>query len=143
MVQDAIDQVAVVPFLAVRFLVAAAVLWPVARRRAGTPGEMRDGMVAGGVLCIAFLLQTVGLQHTTAAASAFITYLLVVLVPVIVAVRSRRLLTVAVALGVVVAVFGLAALPGPPAGAVSSMASVSVRCSPSDVRWASPCTWSS
>ncbi len=111
-VQDAIDRVAVVPFLAVRFLVAAAVLWPIARRRAATPGEVRHGVMAGGVLCVAFLLQTVGLRHTTAAASAFITYLLVVLVPVMVAIRSRRLPTVAVALGVVIAVVGLAALTG-------------------------------
>ena len=37
-VQGAIERADVVPFLAVRFLVGAAVLWPLARRRPATPG---------------------------------------------------------------------------------------------------------
>lgn len=111
-IQDAIDQVSVASFLAVRFLVGAAVLWPVARRRPSSPGEIRHGVLAGVCLGAAFLAQTEGLRSTTAATSAFITYLLVVLVPVIVAIRTRRLPTLAVIIGVVVAVLGLAALTG-------------------------------
>mgnify|MGYP001492124943 CR=1 FL=1 len=115
-VQDAIERADVVPFLAVRFLIAAAVLWPLARRRPSTPGEVRHGIVAGGCLLVGYLLQTVGLRTTTAATSAFITYLLVVLVPVIGVVRTRRAPAPNVVVGVVLAVAGLGLLSGGVAG---------------------------
>lgn len=110
--QDAIDQVSMVSFIAVRFLVAGAVLWPLARRRPSSSGEICHGMAAGGCLLVGFLLQTAGLRTTTSATSAFITYLLVVLVPLIGSVRTRRLPTPAVAMGVALAVVGLGALSG-------------------------------
>lgn len=113
-VQDTIEEVAVVPFLAVRFLVAAAFLWPLARRRPATPGELRHGVAAGVCLLVGYLAQTVGLQHTTSSASAFITYLLVVIVPVMSAVLTRTMPTWSVAVGVVLAVAGLTLLSGGP-----------------------------
>lgn len=115
-VQDAIERADVMPFLAVRFLIAAAVLWPLARRRPATPGERRHGVTAGGCLLVGYLLQTVGLRTTTAAVSAFITYLLVVLVPVIGVVRTRRRPATNVVVGVALAVAGLACLSGGTAG---------------------------
>lgn len=115
-VQDAIERAAVLPFLAVRFAVGGAVLWPIARRRPSSPGEVRHGVLAGACLVVGFLFQTFGLQHTTSSSSAFITYLLVVLVPVIGVFRTRRLPTRAVALGVVLAVVGLLLLSGGPSG---------------------------
>lgn len=111
-VQGAIERADVLPFLAVRFLIAAAVLWPLARRRPATPGEVRHGVAAGSCLLVGYLLQTVGLRTTTAATSAFITYLLVVLVPVIGVVRTGRRPAPNVVLGVVLAVAGLAFLSG-------------------------------
>lgn len=111
-VQGAIDRAAVLPFLAVRFLVGTAVLWPLARRRPATVGERRDGVLAGLTLLAGFLFQTVGLRTTTAATSAFITYLLVVIVPVIGVVRFRRRPAPNVVIGVVLAVAGLWALSG-------------------------------
>jgi len=109
-VQDAIAKVSMVSFIAVRFLVAGVVLWPLARRRPSSPGEIRHGAAAGACLLVGFLLQTAGLRTTTSASSAFITYLLVVLVPLIGSVRTRRLPTRAVAVGVALAVVGLGAL---------------------------------
>ncbi len=47
------------------------------------PGELRHGVIAGGALLAGYVLQTVGLQYTTPATSAFITYLLVVFVPLL------------------------------------------------------------
>lgn len=88
-VQDAVGRADVLAFLAVRFLFGAAVLWPLARRRPSSRHEIRDGVLAGGLLLVGFVLQTIGLRSTTAATSAFITYLLVVLVPVIAAIRIR------------------------------------------------------
>lgn len=111
-VQDVLERAQVLPFLAVRFLIAAAVLAPLAWRRPATPGEVRHGVAAGLCLLAGFVLQTAGLRHTTAAASAFITYLLVVLVPLIAAVRTRRWPSRNVVVGVALAVAGLTALSG-------------------------------
>lgn len=111
-VQDAIAKASFVAFISVRFWIAAAVLWPIARRRPSTPGELRSGLAAGACLLAGFLLQTAGLRSTGSATSAFITYLLVVLVPIIGSVRTRRLPTAAVAAGVFLAVAGLGLLVG-------------------------------
>ena len=111
-VDGAIDKAEVSSFLAVRFLIAAAVLAPFLFRRARTPGEIRHGVLAGLCLLGGYVLQTVGLYDTTPATSAFLTYLLVVIVPVIAAVRFRKLPRPHVLLGVALAVAGLVALSG-------------------------------
>lgn len=108
----AIERADVMAFLAVRFAIGALVLWPMARRRAATVGEVRDGVLAGSCLLAGFVLQTVGLHDTTPAVSAFITYLLVVLVPIIAVVRTRRPPARNVAVGVILAVLGLTFLSG-------------------------------
>jgi len=115
-VQTAVDRAAVLPFLAVRFLIGTAVLWPLARRAAATPNEVRHGILAGLTLLAGFLLQTTGLRSTTSATSAFITYLLVVMVPLIGVVRHRRVPPANVLVGVVLAVAGLYLLSGGIAG---------------------------
>ncbi len=111
-VQDAVADVEPVPFLAVRFLIAGAVLWPLARSRPSTPREVQHGIAAGGLLLAGYLSQTIGLQYTEPATSAFITYMLVVFVPGIafLALGQRpHPLTLA---GVAVAVVGLVLLTG-------------------------------
>lgn len=115
-VQDAIGRADVAPFLAVRFIIGAAVLWPIARRRPSSPGEIRHGVIAGLCLLGGFVAQTVGLRSTTAASSAFITYLLVVIVPILGALRTRSWPRVNVIIGVVLAVAGLLLLSGGLAG---------------------------
>jgi drug/metabolite transporter (DMT)-like permease len=111
-VQGAVDRAAVLPFLAARFLIATAVLWPLARRAAATPQEARHGVLAGLTLLAGFILQTTGLQSTTSATSAFITYLLVVIVPLIGMARTRIPPPANVLIGVVLAVAGLYLLSG-------------------------------
>ena len=111
-VQAAVDRAAVLPFLAVRFLIGTAVLWPLARRRPATAREARHGVLAGLTLLAGFLLQTTGLRTTTSATSAFITYLLVVIVPLIGVARTRVAPPVNVIIGVVLAVAGLFLLSG-------------------------------
>lgn len=118
-VQGAVERVEPVPFLAVRFLVAAAVLWPLAHRRAATPGERRDGVLAGIALLGGYVLQTVGLQYTGSATSAFVTYLLVVFVPVLGLILLRRRPHPVTLAGIAVAVVGLVLLTDP-GGAGSS-----------------------
>jgi drug/metabolite transporter (DMT)-like permease len=117
-VQDAVESVDPLPFLAVRFAIGTAVLAPLAlRRRAADvrgPGLVQAGVLAGLALTAGYVLQTVGLQYTTSSVSAFLTYLLVVFVPLIVAVRTRRLPPWATVAGVALAVGGLALLGGGP-----------------------------
>ncbi len=112
-VQDAVERVEPIPFLSVRFLIGAAVLWPIARRRPASPGEWRDGLAIGLALLVGYVLQTVGLQYTGSATSAFITYLLVVFVPVLALVLLRRRPHPVTLAGIAVAVAGLVLLTDP------------------------------
>lgn len=115
-VQEAVARVEPVPFLAVRFLIGAAVLAPLARRRTATAGEVRHGVLAGVALLVGYVLQTVGLQYTGSATSAFITYLLVVFVPVLAFVALRRRPHPVTLVGIAVAVVGLVLLTDPGGG---------------------------
>jgi drug/metabolite transporter (DMT)-like permease len=69
-------------------------------------------MVAGVLLLAGYVLQTVGLQYTTAATSAFITYMLVVFVPFIAYATTREVPHPLTLVGVVLAVAGLVLLTG-------------------------------
>ena len=111
-VQDATDKASVFAFLAVRFLFGSALLWPLARRRPAGVHEIRHGLGAGSCLLVGFVLQTVGLRYTTSSTSAFITYLLVVLVPVMTSLLDRTWPPRSVVAGVVLAVVGLVLLSG-------------------------------
>jgi drug/metabolite transporter (DMT)-like permease len=113
-VKDAVESAAPLPFLSVRFAIGALVLLPLVARgglgRLRAPGLLRAGAAAGLALTAGFVLQTVGLQYTTSSVSAFLTYLLVVIVPLVVAVSTRTLPSRATAAGVALAVGGLALL---------------------------------
>jgi len=115
-VQDATEGAPVMAFLAARFLIAAAVLWPLARRRPASPLEVRHGLMTGSLFLAGYVFQTVGLQYTTSSSSAFITYLLVVFVPFIDAAVVRRPPGPLVVVGVALAVVGLVLLSGGSSG---------------------------
>ncbi len=110
-VQDAVEDGGAIPFLVVRFAVGALVLVPLALRRARPPAGFPKAVAVLGVLLAAgYVLQTVGLQHTTSSVSAFITYLLVVIVPLLSAVVLRRPPSAIAVFGVALAVAGLVLL---------------------------------
>jgi drug/metabolite transporter (DMT)-like permease len=111
-VKDAVADVGPVPFLAVRFLAASLVLWPFARRAPKRAGAWRAGALCGIALAAGYLFQTIGLQYTTGSVSAFVTYLLVVFVPVLSALWLRVLPSMLTLIGVVVALAGLFLLTG-------------------------------
>ena len=96
-----------------RFLIGAAVAWPLAARRpAAEQGLVRAGVVCGAVLCGGYLFQTVGLQYVSSSVSAFITYLLVLIVPLLSAAVLRRPPTMPTIAGIVLAACGLYLLNG-------------------------------
>jgi drug/metabolite transporter (DMT)-like permease len=112
-VQDAVEDADPTGFLAARFLLGGAVLAVVARRRTRrAPHELRHGIAAGLALTVGYISQTVGLQYTTAATSAFLTYMLVVVVPLAGWLALGRRPHPLTAVGVALAVAGLALLTG-------------------------------
>ncbi|MCU1455555.1 MAG: Threonine/homoserine efflux transporter RhtA [Acidimicrobiales bacterium] len=111
-VKDAVERAAVLPFLSSRFLIGGLVLLPVALRRPPSRDEVRHGILAGLCLLAGYVLQTIGLQWTTSSSSAFITYLLVVLVPVMTSLSTRTLPERSLAAAVGLALVGLFLLSG-------------------------------
>jgi drug/metabolite transporter (DMT)-like permease len=111
-VQDAVATADPIPFLAARFLIAGAVLAALGRPRRGSPSELRHGVIAGLALLAGYVLQTIGLQYTTPATSAFITYLLVVFVPLLSFAALRRRPHPVTLISLVPAVAGLVLLTG-------------------------------
>lgn len=84
-VQDAVEQMPVLPFLWWRFALATLVL-AVLRPRAVldlTPEKRRHGLLLGLLLGGGYVLQTFGLLHTSATVSGFITGMFVVFTPLI------------------------------------------------------------
>lgn len=111
-VKDAVEKMSVADFLTWRFALAALamlVIRPRSVARLGAAGR-RAGAVVGVALGAGYLLQTVGLQHTSAAVSGFITGMFVVLTPLGAAVLLRQLPSASAWLAVAVATVGLGLL---------------------------------
>jgi drug/metabolite transporter (DMT)-like permease len=108
-IKESLAHVGPLTFVAMRFALAAAVLGPIAARRLRLRG-LPHGVLAGLALLSGYLLQTAGLQFTSAARAGFITGLSVVLVPALGALLLRAPITTWVGLGVALATAGLALL---------------------------------
>jgi drug/metabolite transporter (DMT)-like permease len=110
--QSLVSVIPVSSFLFWRFAIATAALvaiHPTAALRLPRRDQRRAG-VAGIALASGFALQSVGLQHTSATTSGFITGLFVVLTPLVSAGLFRERIPPRVWWGVWLAVAGLAAL---------------------------------
>jgi drug/metabolite transporter (DMT)-like permease len=85
MVQDAIELLPTMAFLGYRFLIATLLVALVfgSRLRALSPAGWRIGLSMGALLTAGYILQTFGLEETTASNAGFITGLFVVLTPVL------------------------------------------------------------
>jgi len=79
--------------VAPRFLLATAVLLLVAgvRRTDFTRRELQQGVVLGVTAGLGMLFQNDGLQFTSASVSAFLTQFYAIMIPVVLAVRARKL----------------------------------------------------
>lgn len=116
LLKDVVERVPASDFLAVRFALAAAAVWLIAPRSVSrlTAAERRSGIVLGVVYGGAQLLQTVGLQTTSASVSGFVTGMYVVFTPLLGALllRARIGRTVWIAVGLSTAGLGVLSLQG-------------------------------
>ena len=109
LVKDALSDISVFTYIAVRFTLAAAVMavvfWRSLRqlnRRSVWAGAQIGICMFGG-----YAFQTAGLRFTTPARAAFITGLSVVLVPLLLAVFGHRRITAWIWAGAISALAGL------------------------------------
>jgi drug/metabolite transporter (DMT)-like permease len=114
MVQDAVAVIPAMAFLAYRFIAAAllvALLFP-KKIRALTKDAWRAGLLIGLFLTIGYVLQTLGLERTSAANAGFITGMFVVLTPVFGAIFLRHRINAQAWIAAVVAGVGLYLISG-------------------------------
>ncbi len=111
-VQNALDAVGPLTFVALRFSLASVFLVALFFRRAQrvTRAELRAGGLIGVWLAGGYVFQTIGLQMTTTAKAGFITGLSVVIVPVLATVLLRRPPGRGAVAGIIAATVGLACL---------------------------------
>jgi drug/metabolite transporter (DMT)-like permease len=117
-VKDALADSSVFVFLALRFVLAALVLAALQGKqwRKIDSGALRAGALLGALMFAGFAFQTTGLKLTTPSKSAFITGILVVLVPLFLAVFGRKRISRWIWAGVAAAVVGLYLLTVPESG---------------------------
>jgi drug/metabolite transporter (DMT)-like permease len=112
MLKGVVTRIPAADFLAVRFWVAALLLWalrPSAVRRL-SPTARRYGLWLGVAYGTAQLVQTWGLAHTSASVSGFVTGMYVVLTPLLAAALLRQRVPGVVWVAVGLATAGLAVL---------------------------------
>lgn len=105
-VHDALSDIGSAPLLAIRFLLASVFLLPFCKPLRWHPG----GLEAGTYLFLGFMFQTIGLTGTTPGKAAFITGLNVILVPVFVTLKTKKLPSPALWTGVILAAIGIGLL---------------------------------
>lgn len=112
LIHDLVVTVPPADFLAVRFAIAALVLFVLFGRQtlALSRRELRIGVILGVLYGVAQLLQTIGLQHTDASVSGFVTGTYVVLTPLLAALVLRERIDRATGAAVVLTTLGLAVL---------------------------------
>jgi drug/metabolite transporter (DMT)-like permease len=118
LVKDGLADMSVLTFLAVRFALAAVLMAVIFWRyiRQMNARTLWSGVQIGLFMFGGYIFQTTGLQYTTPTKAAFITGMSVVLVPLILAIFTRRRITRWVWTGVAAAAIGLYFLTVPPGG---------------------------
>jgi drug/metabolite transporter (DMT)-like permease len=109
-VKQAVEVVPVFSFLFLRFLLAGLLLvLPLAPRlKRMNRHVLRDGLVLGTLLFLAFATQTLGLARTPATTTAFITSLYVVFVPILASLILKKRTRREAVIGVILSTVGLA-----------------------------------
>ncbi|MFS3129736.1 DMT family transporter [Nocardioides sp. Bht2] len=118
LIKDLTDRISPLDFLALRFPIATVVLWLLFPRAVGrlSARARRQAVVLGALYAGGQILQTIGLAHTAASVSGFITGLYVVATPLLAAVLLRHRIGAATWTAVLVAIAGIGLLTLQPAG---------------------------
>jgi drug/metabolite transporter (DMT)-like permease len=109
-----LDYVSPLLIIAVRFLASFMILLPLLAL-AGVRWwrHIRAGSILGVVLAGGYVLQTVGLESTTATRSAFLTYLFAVLIPPLQRFVSKRRLSAGNLMGLAIVIVGTSLMTHP------------------------------
>jgi drug/metabolite transporter (DMT)-like permease len=112
MIKDLLEEISVLDFLSIRFAIAAVTLIAMAPRAVGrlSRAEIKHGATLGGVYGVAQVLQTWGLERTSASISGFVTGMYVVMTPILAALIFSERITKRVWVAVVASTIGLAFL---------------------------------
>jgi len=112
LIKDLLAEISVVDFLALRFAIAGAVAFAIAHRSVFrlSRDDLRHAVILGLVYGCAQLLQTVGLSHTAASVSGFVTGMYVVATPIFSAVLFHEHIRATVWLAVALSTTGLGLL---------------------------------
>lgn len=112
LIKDINHRLPVADFLGVRFAIAALALFLISPRAISrlSPEVRRRSAYAGGIYAVAQLLQTVGLSHTDASVSGFVTGMYVVATPLLAAALLRQRIPPIVWFAVTISAAGLAIL---------------------------------
>ena len=120
LIKEALADISTILFLALRFSLAAIVLWFIyqkaVRTRSAGWKTLGPGALTGVLLFAAYAFQTAGLKFTTPSKSAFITGLTIPMVPLASSLVYRvkpRLMEV---VGILIASFGMGLMTLPAAG---------------------------
>jgi drug/metabolite transporter (DMT)-like permease len=117
-IKDALADISVIPYLALRFGVAAVVMAVIYWRKLRnlTRATVWAGVQIGVFMFGGYVFQIAGLKYTTPSKAAFITGTFVVFVPILVALFERRRIAVWVWLGAASALAGVYFLTVSPEG---------------------------
>ena len=119
-VKNTLDSFPPAAIIAMRYTIATAITAFVFRKhlKGLTRGDVLRGAVVGMLLCSAYIVQTVGLQFTTAGKNAFLTGVYVLLVPFMGVVLFRQKLSRAnfIAAALMVVGIGILSLDGESGG---------------------------
>lgn len=115
LVKEALASIGPFLFLGIRFILAYLVLALLSFKNIKKVKDttLAAGCLIGFFLFIGYVFQTVGLQYTTSSNAGFITGVSVVLVPIMIAVRNRKMPSWQTSLMVIIAAIGLFLLSVP------------------------------
>jgi len=112
--KDLVSPSSVVALLALRMLLAAAVMMAIVavRRKRVTAAELRVGVILGMLLAAVFAFETFGIAHTSATNAGLIISLTIVFTPILESIVTRRRLPARFFLAAMIAVIGVVLLAG-------------------------------
>ena len=109
LMRNVLEYIPEIPYLAVRFIIAAIVvsLVFIRKHRLIRKHEIKGGIIIGFLLFAGMMLQVYGLYYTTASNSAFITSMSVAFVPILLAIFFKTKTNKFTVWGIIIASIGL------------------------------------